>query len=85
MEMFVPAVILWEVLTCELEGMGGGTRDTKILFCSSNKYPLCKLFFVLELARNWDTRRQTKVCSFVRAIAPPVVLKYVLTDVLWSK
>ena len=85
MEMFLPAVILWEVLTCELEGRGGGTSDAKFLFCSSNKHPLRKLFFVLELPRNWDTRRQTEVCSFVRAIALPGVLKYVLTDVLWSK
>ena len=46
---------------------------------------LCESFFVLQLARNWDTRRQIKVCSFVRATALPQDSKYALTDQPWNK
>ena len=75
----VAAAIFVGGVDLPIRRQGGGHAMQKSLSVVAAE-GLCESFFVLQLARNWDTRRQIKVCSFVRATALPQDSKYALTD-----
>ena len=66
MEMFLPAVILWEVLTCELEGRGGEHLMQNSFSVAATNI-LCESYFLYySYLGTWtleDKQRSVLLCA----------------------